>query len=87
MATFDRYALDWLFSEGVVRVLCGAQSQITCALKLHDDYPIVPSITLQSATGLPADFNIDTIQVAVMVIRLCVHCKMIQKVQVEEKEK
>lgn len=58
-----RYALDWLHSEGVVRVLCGCQSQITCTLKLHDDYPTVPSVTLQSATGLPPDFNLNTIQV------------------------
>lgn len=58
-----RYALDWLHSEGVVRVLCGSQSQITCTLKLHDDYPSVSWVTLQSATGLPPDFNLDTVQV------------------------
>ena len=61
----NRYALDWLHSEGVVRVLCGSQSQITCTLKLHDDYPSVSCVTLQSATGLPPDFNLDTIQVSV----------------------
>jgi len=64
----DRYALDWLFSEGIVRVLCGSQSQITCALKLHDDYPTVRNISLQSVTGLPADFNLDTIQVTVVLV-------------------
>ena len=63
LAVCNRYALDWLHSEGVVRVLCGSQSQITCTLKLHDDYPSVSSVTLQSATGLPPDFNLDTIQV------------------------
>ena len=60
----NRYALDWLRSEGIVRVLCGSQSQITCTLKLHHDYPTVSSVTLQSATGLPPDFNLNTIQVS-----------------------
>jgi len=69
----DRYALDWLYSEGIVRVLCGSHSQITCALKLHVDYPTVRTITLQSATGLPSDFNLDTIQVTVISVN-CTHC-------------
>ena len=58
-----RYALDWLYSEGIVRVLCGSHSQVTCTLKLHVNYPTVRNVTLQSATGLPSDFNLDTIQV------------------------
>ena len=46
-----------------MRVLCGSHSQITCALKLHVDYPTVCNVSLQSATGLPVDFNLDSIQV------------------------
>jgi len=61
----DRYALDWLHSEGIVRVLCGSQSQITCALKLHNDYPTVPDVTLQSVTGLPPDFDLESVQVII----------------------
>jgi len=63
VADCGRYAIDWMYSEGIVRVLCGSQTQITCTLKLHADYPTVPNITLTSATGLPPDFNLDTVQV------------------------
>ena len=70
---YDRYALDWLHMEGIVRVLCG--SHISCALKLHDNYPTVRNVTLQSATGLPPDFNLESIQVtSSLMIVGCDNC-------------
>ena len=67
----NRYAIDWQYNDGLIRVLYGSDASLVCTLKLHDDYPSClaqgrpegAAVTLQSANGLPPGVTLESLQV------------------------
>ena len=66
-----RYALDWLYSEGIVRVLCGCHSQTKVSL--------VMSVADTLSTG--CTLKASSVYCVVVTVRLHVHSSCMSTIQ------
>ncbi|CAH1796618.1 unnamed protein product [Owenia fusiformis] len=51
----ERYAIDWICNEGVLRMMLGDNGHIVCTLEIQDGYPATGEVKLKSISGRSED--------------------------------
>ncbi|XP_070565982.1 uncharacterized protein [Ptychodera flava] len=61
----QRYAIDWIDNENVVRLMLADDGHIVCTLTIDKGYPAIGGVTLKNVTGIGKDTQIGNLKPSV----------------------